>query len=348
MQPAAWLIMLTASGIGVAALVLGSVIVRSRVYRTTGPLGSCLASGLLVGIAFSVVLPDAISELQEVSAWSTRQTLLLFVGSTMAAFVLDHCVLTHEHLPPEAVPRPSDAVQMNCIGADAPPMGCQPCEASPVSRGASAACQCDAPPYDFVAQLQRHRQPKRDWGGLGTVTIADPSRDAGDSKLLSSTPSPPLCSSLPRLVAWLVHSCLDGMVLGSCTSQVVLAPLAVAILLCTVQDVAAFCLSLREYSSKTKSLALGVFAATIPCGAGIALQLVDSTRGQREALDIFRVCVAGIFVHMALFEMSPPHSHRRSTNLCYVVCFSLGLASASAAGLLEAWSENSARFLVEE
>mgnify|MGYP004384246987 CR=1 FL=1 len=38
---------------------------------------------------------------------------------------------------------------------------------------------------------------------------------------------------------------------------------------------------------------------------------------------------------MALFEMSPPHTHHRGANLAYALVFSLGVACASLAEFFE-------------
>ena len=48
------------------------------------------------------------------------------------------------------------------------------------------------------------------------------------------------------------------------------------------------------------------------------------------AVNVVRTVVAGIFVYMALFELTPPHTHSRAANTCYLICFTCGAAMAYA------------------
>ena len=63
-----------------------------------------------------------------------------------------------------------------------------------------------------------------------------------------------------------------------------------------------------------------VFALAFPAGAALAWQAYSLSHNG-DTLGAIRIVVAGIFVYMALFEMSPPHAHGRLVNLRYAsVC----------------------------
>jgi hypothetical protein len=55
--------------------------------------------GLMIGISLLVILPDSIRGLMDNSGWTVGDVLILFVVSVVCMFVIDHCLLEHEHLP---------------------------------------------------------------------------------------------------------------------------------------------------------------------------------------------------------------------------------------------------------
>ena len=54
-----------------------------------------------------------------------------------------------------------------------------------------------------------------------------------------------------------------------------------------------------------------------------------------HAVNVVRTVVAGIFTYMAVFELSPPHTHNRAANAGYLLFFVAGTAIAYLADLAE-------------
>ena len=55
---------------------------------------------------------------------------------------------------------------------------------------------------------------------------------------------------------------------------------------------------------------------------------------------VMRCVVAGTFVYMALFELAPPHTHSRTANTCYLLCFAAGAALSYGVELTETLTES--------
>jgi hypothetical protein len=142
---------------------------------------------------------------------------------------------------------------------------------------------------------------------------------------------------LMRLIAWLIHSFFDGIILGSSDPRPsVMLPLTLAILVCAIQDVAGMYIYFSTRKVDRTFLVCGIvgFAFAFPVGAGVSVAAFWGQR-QSEWVDLLRVALAGLFVYMALFEMAPPHAHGRLQNLKYALAFSFGLGSAYLADAFE-------------
>tara|TARA_B110001452_G_scaffold255100_1_gene247205 strand:+ start:367 stop:1074 length:708 start_codon:yes stop_codon:yes gene_type:complete len=139
-----------------------------------------------------------------------------------------------------------------------------------------------------------------------------------------------------RLCAWLTHGMLDGAILGGASSVQSLLPLAFAISVCAVQDVAAFGVFLQQRRTSPRGVAVAIvaFAAAFPAGAAIALA-AEAELHHSAAWDSVRCCIAGLFVYMGLFELAPPHTHIPAQVIGYTLAFSAGAGAAYAAEYVE-------------
>jgi zinc transporter ZupT len=307
-------ILLAGSLIGAAALAAGALIVRKGLVRAPSALLLCFPAGLLVGMGLLVVLPEALEELTQQHGWSVSNVLLLFMCGVLGMFLLEHCMLVHEHnvqpgqvvllrsgpangvateptatelkqlAPPPASPptrQDTDALQTcaPCRGereepiAPAPPaVPPAPRETQPAADGDSpvlplwaSQCECCEPGSDDLAWLRKFTR-----GTSTDVESANPSPTGGGELREQSRCATRLVvvgkvlHAVTRVGAWLLHTLLDGMVLGSARTVGSLAPLSAAILLCVLQDVAAFCLVLRRVSPLAMAAAIVAMAFTIP------------------------------------------------------------------------------------
>ena len=140
-----------------------------------------------------------------------------------------------------------------------------------------------------------------------------------------------------RVGAWMAHAMIDGMVLASAPSAYVLAATTVPVTVCALQDVAAFIVTMaglgyRSWSSLTAAVV--ALSCAFPLGA-LASHLVIASAGSEEGVNVVRTVVAGIFTYMAVFELSPPHTHNRAANAGYLLFFMAGTAIAYLADLAE-------------
>lgn len=139
-----------------------------------------------------------------------------------------------------------------------------------------------------------------------------------------------------RLCAWLTHGMLDGAILGGASSVESLLPLAFAISVCAVQDVAAFSVFLQQRRTSQRGVAVAIvaFAAAFPAGAAVSLA-AEAELHHSAAWDSVRCCIAGLFVYMGLFELAPPHTHVPAQVIGYTLAFSAGAGAAYAAEYFE-------------
>ena len=112
-----------------------------------------------------------------------------------------------------------------------------------------------------------------------------------------------------------------------------------AVLVCALQDAVAFSivLSRMRLPRRRQLLALGLFGAAFPLGAGLACTVLAQVRGS-EPMAIARVLMAAMFLYMAS-ELAPPHTHSRALNGLYVLLFGLGVCVSSLAEFFEGLAE---------
>ena len=174
--------------------------------------------------------------------------------------------------------------------------------------------------------------------GAGGVNGASRAGSSGTGGLPASSYRA-AATSAARLLAWLLHATIDGMVLASISSLHTFAAAAFAVLVCAMQDALAFAvvlerLQLRRHACAMPALVL--FALSFPLGAGLATASAHSLGDGdgHQALALLRVATASIFCYMAI-ELLPAHTHRRLLNLAYMCTFTLGLATAGSSELVE-------------
>merc|ERR1712216_722621 len=128
-----------------------------------------------------------------------------------------------------------------------------------------------------------------------------------------------------------------GVLMGSSDQLAVLIPLSFAILICAIQDVAGLYIYFTARGATTRfvTISLVLFALSFPIGAGISMLIFRGSHENALVLDVLRCVMAGLFVYMALFELTPPHAHGRLQNFKYFCAFGFGLASASLADVFE-------------
>jgi len=84
--------------VGLVSLVAGLLLVRRRKARgPPHPFTSALVSGLLIGISFLVVLPEALERLPA-AGWTVSQVMVLFLAAAATMFFLDHSLIQHQHV----------------------------------------------------------------------------------------------------------------------------------------------------------------------------------------------------------------------------------------------------------
>lgn len=355
--PSPFVVLLISAAITCASLVLGGHLLKHRLQMSQRPVLGSFIGGILVGIALLVLLAEGAEQLVEHHGWSMRHVLLVFVGTASSLFLLEHCVLGHEHAPALDTPilaaldaAPPPEVAMAPMPAPEPStstaLQCEPCEAEPVMTFATTSKQ----------RRQRKLFIDEEPGSATRVTLSGqlpcecceepglPERESADRWRLTRAlcPHTPralaalrVFSEATRLLAWMVHSFLDGVALGSSDSTGTLLPLALAMLVCTLQDTSAFCACLRRGSRLHSLLALLAFSLTFPLGALVSLWSMRRVGASPKALDVARVVMAAFFVYMALFEMAPPHTHARLRNCTFLLAFVAGVSVAAATDVLE-------------
>ena len=111
----------------------------------------------------------------------------------------------------------------------------------------------------------------------------------------------------------------------------------VPVTVCALQDVAAFTLTMARVgfdSSRSLTAAVVMLSCAFPTGALISHAVFESASSD-TVVNVIRAIVAGVFTYMALFELAPPHTHSRTANACYLLCFLCGAATAYAANVVE-------------
>merc|ERR1711920_191954 len=371
--PSPFLVLLVSTLITTASMLLGLYLLKHQLDVSRRPVLVSFIGGILIGISLLVLLPEGADELTERYGWPMRHVLLLFIGSAASLFLLEHCVLGHEHAPApnnpmlaslDAASAPIPAPEPSSIASTA--VQCEPCEVTPV-----VTCEVTLV-ITFAVTTKQRRQRKLliggkpgslngiamsgETGSLSGIAMSGqlPCECCEDSGMLECDranqgwlteafcPRTPhvlaalrLASEATRLLAWMVHSFLDGIALGSCNSTGTLLPLALAMLVCTLQDTSAFCACLHRVSKLRFVIALVSFSLTFLLGVVVSLWSLRSASASPKALELARVIMAAFFVYMAIFEMSPPHTHARLRNFTYLLAFSLGVSIAATTDVLE-------------
>ena len=273
---------------------------------SASPLVLCSVTGLLIGIALLVVLPQSVESLIA-QGWAAENIFSLFLAAPMAVFFVEHVVIVHEHGHPE-------------LDADGRPhVHDENCGHGPPSIPHAVTFNADGSrtPVGKVSErsgLINGKKPASEldrwfeWWGL-----------------------------VLRLGAWVLHALLDGVLLGTTDTLSVLVPLAFAILICGIQDTAGLYIffTARSCSPRFVAVAVASFGCAFPLGAAVGLVAFHDMHTRTSLLSVLRCVMAGLFVYMALFELAPPHAHGRLNNLKYFLAFSFGLLSAYVADLFE-------------
>ena len=203
------LAVVVACAIGLFSVLLTELVLRSgasrRLASAVPPELKCFVSGLLSGLGLLVMLPLALDQLTA-AGWPYEHILLAFLAGPLATFFVNHVMLDHQHADdPSAAPhshgRRSDGTQILCG------------QAAPAKFTFGGAPQ-------LVCQVS----------GRNPEALADEeSAGAAWADKLSV-----VCGAVP----FTIHAAVDGSILGTAHSPVLLASLALPITLCAVQDVA--------------------------------------------------------------------------------------------------------------
>jgi len=135
----------------------------------------------------------------------------------------------------------------------------------------------------------------------------------------------------------MIHAMIDGTVIASIHSWNVLLTTAFAVMVCAFQDAVAFAILLERHGTtrRNKQIAFVLFGGSFPLGTGIASTLFAHVEDfSNEAMAVLRVLIVPLFLNMA-FELAPPHTHDRRTNLKTALLFGVGVAVSSSAELVE-------------
>ena len=145
-------------------------------------------------------------------------------------------------------------------------------------------------------------------------------------------------SVLLRAWPYVLHSCIDGAMLGTAQSWKTLASLTLCVSLCAVQDVGTIIVSLSASgSSRRATLATNMlFAVGFPFGATLGVAFAAHV-----AVAPLQAFAAGLFVYMTVFELAPPHAHGRPAALGQLLAFAAGLALVVVSQTVENWAAGS-------
>ena len=364
--------------VGIVTLTVGLMLVYHGTSMSSSPLILCSVTGLLIGLALTVVLPQvraaplhfqrhrfyacsacvasmltlAVSRSQALERLMTvmpsERIFIIFILAPLAMFIWEHVVLDHQHIHPLADGSTAGCGEVGCDDG----CGDLPEEAPDTSApgGGWAFKPKKSKPGEKTSLLGKGKKGTVMPSGMpGGEAGAPAAAEGGIPSRWMPKMLQPGCQPiwliwlfekwalLMRLIAWLIHSFFDGIILGSSDPRPsVMLPLTLAILVCAIQDVAGMYIYFSTRKVDRTFLVCGIvgFAFAFPVGAGVSVAAFWGQR-QSEWVDLLRVALAGLFVYMALFEMAPPHAHGRLQNLKYALAFSFGLGSAYLADAFE-------------
>ena len=97
-QPAMeiWPALISAIVIGLIAVSLGFGLIYRGTTLSASPIVLCSVTGLMVGIAVLVILPEAVESMIELG-WKCEHIFLLFLFPPLIMFFFEHVVVEHSH-----------------------------------------------------------------------------------------------------------------------------------------------------------------------------------------------------------------------------------------------------------
>jgi zinc transporter ZupT len=319
--------------VGVSALTVGLMLMYHGTSMSSSPLILCSVTGLLIGLALTVVLPQALERLMTVMP--SERIFIIFISAPLLMFVWEHVILDHQHVHPLA-----DGTTVGCAEA-----GCAECLPESIPDKPTEESSKPGAGWSMPKPARKPSEKTALLAGKASTVVPAGETSAAAPAAAGSKEWMPgwmlwaleQWALIMRLGAWIIHSFFDGIILGSSDPKpAVMLPLTLAILVCAMQDVAGMYIYFTSRRASRNFLLFGIiaFAFAFPVGAGVSLAAFWGQR-QSEWVDLLRVALAGLFVYMALFEMAPPHAHGRLQNLKYALAFSFGLCCAYLADAFE-------------
>ena len=131
------------------------------------------------------------------------------------------------------------------------------------------------------------------------------------------------CNLCAWMLAWATHAFCDAVLLSGGNTPSEVLQIAVPVGICAVLDVSAMAVQLSSIGATRTELcvAIGAFGLCFPLGALVGIEAV---RDARQPLALLRIVTSGVFLHMGVFEISPPHMHGRLNNVILVLVFAAG------------------------
>lgn len=93
-----WAALICSTFIAVVCMMLGGGLLYRGTSLSASPLVLCCVTGLLIGIAMLVVLPQAFESLLTKDEWPAERIFALFVSAPLIMFFLEHVIIDHEHV----------------------------------------------------------------------------------------------------------------------------------------------------------------------------------------------------------------------------------------------------------
>ena len=312
--------MLASMLIAASTAVFGAVLMVRGRATSPSPLVLCAVAGLLVGMSLLVVLPQATESLSE-QGWRMETIFILFLVSPMVMFFVEHIVVEHTHggLHSDQTAHvhfkggEAKEHQVHVINILAPTQPSEPFKFTGLSNTKGSSPRARA--GERAGLLSKVDQ--------GDAEHRCRERLAAALKLVSV-----IFGTGFRLLAWLVHAALDGVLLATSKKLSVLIPLTLAVAICSFGDMACLYvyLSARKCSERWKVVVIASFCSGYPLGTGVTILVLKEAPG--IALNILRCVLSGLFIYVGFFELMPPLPHGQMHSLKYFLAFSTGLVIA--------------------
>ena len=305
--------------IATCAAAFGAVLMVRGRATSPSPLALCAVAGLLVGMSLLVVLPQATESLSE-QGWKMETIFILFLVSPMVMFFVEHIVVEHTHGL-----RSGQTVHVGSESGEA-----KEHQVHVVSVSASVQ---PSEPFKFTGVSDtKGPSPRARAGERAGLLSKDDQGDAEHRCRERLEASLKVASVIFgtgfRLLAWLVHAALDGVLLATSRKLSVLIPLTFAVAFCSFGDVACLYvyLSARKCSERWKVVFVASFCCAYPLGTGVTIVVLKEAPG--IALNILRCVLSGLFIYVGFFELMPPLPHGQMKSFKYFLAFSTGLVIA--------------------